>query len=1399
MSEPVVAYMALVFRRSDVEITPGMYEWPSGGSYLDPCPTNEMWTRIPLPGPDPLYMSMRIFTSNGLPPQQDLWSPPVLLVKHGDKGDTGGSGANGSPAPIVPGPKGDPGINGANAVSPVSMHWVGSLPYPPSNPSSGAAYYNTSEKKSFIWYDGAWYVMSVDGLDGSTQEGISIVWKGSLATPPENPSVNWVYRDTDNGSVYICTDPGPPPIWELMVLDGNSGYNTAVLMAYKRSAEEPTDNPGNVTYNFTLSTWTADPATPTMNGWSQSIPATDGNPLWVVSGTASAQEASDTVEATDWTSPVQLMTDGTSGPQVATVYLYQRTDADIAPNVPSVSVTYDFTDFSVTGLIPAEGWSATIPAATETSMFLWVTVATASSLTDTDTITTGEWQAAQKMATNGAPGQDGQDGGDGVSGRTVSLTSTYQVFTYDIGNANPSPANATVTATAANTVGTPYYNFIVDGESLQHTTSNTFVYTPSANYANMPDSVRVELREDSTTNPVMARDQMAMVRIKPGTNAITVEITNSAHTLSRAGAIVDYANSGTDIRVWEGVTPLTYATSGVKTFNIGTPTQLNIVAGSRTTQTKDVANDTARYGNSASLTVNAKTASITFPITARRADGTTVSLSVVQTISVSDDGADGDPATYVTITGPQTFKFLGGKTVPVTSPITLTATLFGGLTLYKWQYHNGSTWADLSGTINTSTYSMAYNNAAWGTNKSLRVRCLSGSEWTEVSLTKIYDGAAVFIVYHDNGVNDQPAKPATAAGTDNGWHTVPSPICVWMSQKVGDVADNTWGESIRIRGADGATLLVTPEAHSVTAAADGTDYSLTGVTGVSAFYQGTTLVTVGVVFSGTTTKNGLTFTVAADGSYSCSGAAWTTNSETFDLTATYNGNIFVRQVVIKKIRLGVTVETPTVPTGLDVIGAYALIILYWDFPTYGGHKQTEIWASIDDVIGNAAKVGETTANTFVHQPPYLASGQTHFYWIRHVNANNIAGDYNQSAGTPGSTAADPAFLLQALGGKLGYGQFDLTSGRFPIRTVTELPTLPDSINWPATSKVYLTSNKTLYSTDGAIWTVEPDQAAIRAEFGVGVLTAGSILAENVGTNEIIANAANIGNSVITSAKIQSVTADKITSGTVTADTYIMGASLRNNANPALATINLDIANQFFKIVGLDGRYSILDGGDLAFYHPSGVLYKYVKRVASGSGYDGEYQSFSPLFHAAPTIIMQPRYIEFSPTGNNYVSEAWAEGVTSSGFTIRNKLKTAGSVSEVFVGASMPSDVVATTGGDSVFTVSIKLSGQCEYQVSKVYNVGWVSFRIEYRNPGGVWSTFSSGYRIEGTDIAVNIITTYGTAYAWEVRVTYVGRELSGTSFKITPSYRYILYTQSVWTPSAAPADWVAIEAQAVVP
>ncbi len=163
----------------------------------------------------------------------------------GDKGDTGEKGGDGT--------NGADGINGKDGTS---IIWQGSFASHPSNPQNGWAYKNTTDGKSYVYQDGTWYQMTIDGVDGANgkdgTDGLDIVWKGDLSAPPANPVKNWVYRDIDNGRVYIYNGTA----WALMVADGNDGATGAagsdglsVFITYHDSESQPAVPTGNGTSN----------------------------------------------------------------------------------------------------------------------------------------------------------------------------------------------------------------------------------------------------------------------------------------------------------------------------------------------------------------------------------------------------------------------------------------------------------------------------------------------------------------------------------------------------------------------------------------------------------------------------------------------------------------------------------------------------------------------------------------------------------------------------------------------------------------------------------------------------------------------------------------------------------------------------------------------------------------------------------------------------------------------------------------------------------------------------------------------------------------------------------------------------------------------------------------------
>ena len=92
-----------------------------------------------------------------------------------------------------------------------------------------------------------------DGVNGQNgKDGVSIVWKGDLSSPPSSPKLNWVYRNTIDHTVQIYNGTN----WELMVLDGSDGANgtpgsngLSVFITYNDSTTTPSAPTGNGTTN----------------------------------------------------------------------------------------------------------------------------------------------------------------------------------------------------------------------------------------------------------------------------------------------------------------------------------------------------------------------------------------------------------------------------------------------------------------------------------------------------------------------------------------------------------------------------------------------------------------------------------------------------------------------------------------------------------------------------------------------------------------------------------------------------------------------------------------------------------------------------------------------------------------------------------------------------------------------------------------------------------------------------------------------------------------------------------------------------------------------------------------------------------------------------------------------
>jgi hypothetical protein len=146
---------------------------------------------------------------------------------------------------------------------------------------------------------------------------------------------------------------------------------------------------------------------------------------------------------------------------------------------------------------------------------------------------------------------------------------------------------------------------------------------------------------------------------------------------------------------------------------------------------------------------------------------------------------------------------------------------------------------------------------------------------------------------------------------------------------------------------------------------------------------------------------------------------------------------------------------------LVVTGAFRSIMLEWDDPRYAYLAYVEIWRAESDDLALAVKISGTPANLYADVPEVSSLAKEYWYWVRAVSKAGVIGPYNATAGTMGSTANDPSYILQLLSNNAAAAQFAVPGEEpFYVLTATTVingQTVPAGIYVNAANIVDLTS------------------------------------------------------------------------------------------------------------------------------------------------------------------------------------------------------------------------------------------------------------------------------------------------------------------------------------------------------
>lgn len=266
----------------------------------------------------------------------------------------------------------------------------------------------------------------------------------------------------------------------------------------------------------------------------------------------------------------------------------------------------------------------------------------------------------------------------------VDLTATSSSFSYDSAGGSPSPATSVITATGRNLIDTVFYEFILGTTTVQNTTSNTYTYTPPSSFSNMPQQITVRLRDKSSTGIVLASSVLSLQAGRPGVSPVSVFLSKEAHVFPAlsSGSVVSYSNSGTTIKVFDGLSELTYDGIGTAngTWTIST-TPTNITVGTITDSGSFVT-----IGDHSSFADGDTLASIIYTVSGKTLAGVAFSVQKVQSFAKAIAGQLGLAGPTIDISDLTTiYKNAGGQLSPATLTVKAITTNILNPT-YSWTF-----------------------------------------------------------------------------------------------------------------------------------------------------------------------------------------------------------------------------------------------------------------------------------------------------------------------------------------------------------------------------------------------------------------------------------------------------------------------------------------------------------------------------------------------------------------------------------------------------------------------------------------------------------------------------------------------------------------------------------------
>ena len=244
---------------------------------------------------------------------------------------------------------------------------------------------------------------------------------------------------------------------------GPSGYTQAQISLMKRFTGTPTAfSGGTATYNVKNNSISFSGGN--NNGWSITPPSGTGD-VYVIYASVVTKEETDIIEWNEWTDPIVLATTGTPGYNSHTIFAYSVSASK--PDKPSGSISYDFSDNTLTGL--PSGWQYPL---TTSGDKVWFSNATVISRSEVETVDNNLWSDPQIFKEKGETGTAGTNGQDGEN--------TVTVFAYTSTNNPDRPSGMTFVIDTRSLNGSGIWSPQMPSGNKIWVSSTTVSYSQSA-------------------------------------------------------------------------------------------------------------------------------------------------------------------------------------------------------------------------------------------------------------------------------------------------------------------------------------------------------------------------------------------------------------------------------------------------------------------------------------------------------------------------------------------------------------------------------------------------------------------------------------------------------------------------------------------------------------------------------------------------------------------------------------------------------------------------------------------------------------------------------------------------------------------------------------------------------